>query len=425
MLAKRLARWPLYIAALFFTATIVGYFFLPTLDPGWTLAGHSVAHNSDLVVVGLAGLVLIFGALSFLLRKPAGDFVGKAGQDVTMKIIKEPKVKAPKASKGNFSFPSQVSSPATGSTTSFGAAAAPSDPKATKAAQVEARQVAALEKKRALETAKFAKAAEKDAATAARQAAKAAKRGRGRAAATEVDELSSTDIVAKIVDSQHFDGTPVEETPTPDRVVYEIEAYAEETIPVADEPTLATAAAALDVVHVDTDDTATEQPSWLDAAYSDPTFAIPFAPVFATTIEEVEDAALDEMSAEGDEVAVEGAVNADDAEAEADEVAVDAEAGAEEVAVDEEPIGVEDAEPAADVTDVTPAPVTAQERLAGLYAEILVEADTRAEERFQVYVAAHAVEVEALRAQVAALVEDAQAALAEIEAAKPRGRRRH
>ena len=68
MTKTRLARWPLYTAAVFLVLTIAGIFILPSLSMDVTVGGIPLATNADLITLAGGGLVLVFGALSFLLR---------------------------------------------------------------------------------------------------------------------------------------------------------------------------------------------------------------------------------------------------------------------------------------------------------------------------------------------------------------------
>jgi hypothetical protein len=270
----RLARWPLVFLVLFGAGAAASTFLLPRLDPALAVAGIAVAPNADLIVLALSGLALIFGSLSWLLRKQ-------------VPITSSPAAPAASAS----------AAPARPASRSEARAARKGAP-TTKLSKEEKARLAADEK--------FRKQAEKEAAAASKKAARAQKRGKvlvtETAVNTSVDEPGRESLANSILAAGGDPQAVQYSEDDSDRstgVVYDLDA----SLPPVAVAAVAHAVAAQTEPTVQTEPTAQTEPTltfeqalygapsnesgiepagdslpvWATAAYSDPAFQVPFA----------------------------------------------------------------------------------------------------------------------------------------------------
>lgn len=236
------SRLPIIGSALFLLLG-AGAYFLPTFVPYMAINGINIVEHKDIIAIAMGAVAAIFLLISFVAgRSKSDDYEASDETDVYEEaIVVELAEETPAEAVYQDAYDVPVFDNTVEEFTEAPVKLTSTEKRAAKAA-------AKAEKKRLKEEAKFAKKAEKEAAKAAKAAEKAAAKG-----ASVDSEILDAETGTDWYKDDEFLTQTVTDAPVADDAVGSVEETAsEETTEVTDE-------------------------NWTEAAYTDPTFTVPFA----------------------------------------------------------------------------------------------------------------------------------------------------
>lgn len=262
------SRLPIIGSALFLLLG-AGAYFLPTFVPYLAINGINIVEHKDLIAIGFGVLAALFLVVSFVGGRSKGegddtsDETEVSEEAVVVEISEEPTAEAAP-------YFDSYDVPVFDNTVEESDSEAPV--KLTSTEKRALKAAAKAEKKRAKEEAKFAKKAEKEAAKAAKAAEKAAAKG-----ASAESEILDENTTTEWYENDGFLNDTVTETPVVEEASEVAAEATEETTEVAE----------------------VTPENWTEAAYTDPTFTVPFVD------ETIETPAESEAEVESEETEIE------------------------------------------------------------------------------------------------------------------------